>query len=110
MKIFKVHVNRDHTVYFGFSGLLLDSVFFPSFMQLCIFFLPETGVIPLHNHPGMTVFSKLLMGKMHIKSYDWVDPTNSDDPTKPCESEHSQVSYEIIELEVMMGCFCREIS
>lgn len=51
--------------------------------SLCIFFLPATGVIPLHNHPGMTVFSKLLLGKMHIKSYDWVDPTNTDDPAQP---------------------------
>ena len=48
-------------------------------MQLCIFFIPEGGVIPLHNHPDMTVFSKLLLGLMHIKSYDWVDPEASDD-------------------------------
>ncbi|KAK9068510.1 hypothetical protein SSX86_012624 [Deinandra increscens subsp. villosa] len=53
--------------------------------SLCIFFLPANAVIPLHNHPGMTVFNKLLLGKVHIKAYDLVTSNNQDDSASPSQ-------------------------
>ncbi|KAI8477131.1 MAG: cysteamine dioxygenase, partial [Monoraphidium minutum] len=37
-------------------------------MTIGIFQLPEGARIPLHNHPGMTVFSRLLFGSLHIRA------------------------------------------
>ena len=43
-------------------------------LELVIFFFPRGASLPLHDHPGMTVYSKILYGSLALLAYDWEEP------------------------------------
>jgi hypothetical protein len=38
-----------------------------------IFALAEGETIPLHDHPSLDVLSKVLCGRMRVRTYEWID-------------------------------------
>ncbi|GAB4824248.1 hypothetical protein N2152v2_011294 [Parachlorella kessleri] len=54
-------------------------IFEDSTISLGVFCLPALSQIPLHDHPGMTVFTRVLYGQVHYMAYDWEDPSHPAD-------------------------------
>eukprot|EP00747_Dinoflagellata_sp_TGD_P019730 gnl/TRDRNA2_/TRDRNA2_127365_c0_seq2.p1 gnl/TRDRNA2_/TRDRNA2_127365_c0~~gnl/TRDRNA2_/TRDRNA2_127365_c0_seq2.p1 ORF type:complete len:274 (-),score=30.93 gnl/TRDRNA2_/TRDRNA2_127365_c0_seq2:145-966(-) len=52
------------------SGIGYQDVYNGPDMSICIFALRAGSRLPLHDHPGMTVFSRLLFGRMRVTSFD----------------------------------------
>ncbi|KAG1666371.1 hypothetical protein FOA52_007909 [Chlamydomonas sp. UWO 241] len=53
------------------SAVTYIHIFENRHLTLGMFCFPEGACIPLHDHPGMTVLSRLLFGTLRVRSYDF---------------------------------------
>jgi len=61
-----------------------------SAFTLGIFMIPQHAQIPLHDHPNMTVISRLLFGSMRVRAFDPVVPSansSAKDPSRIASEE-----------------------
>ena len=58
---------RTHSIYEG------------SDFEVVIFLFPAGARIPFHDHPGMTVFSKVIYGALSMVSVDWNEPLSREE-------------------------------
>jgi len=56
------------------SGLGYQEVYAGQEMTMCVFVLRRGAKIPLHDHPGMHVYGRLLFGQLRVRSYDPSEP------------------------------------
>ncbi|ETV85518.1 hypothetical protein, variant 2 [Aphanomyces astaci] len=61
------------------SDVFYVSLYHGETMMMGIFFMPPHAVIPLHDHPCMSVVSRVLYGAVHLKAYSIVDANSTDD-------------------------------
>lgn len=66
-------------------------------MQIGVFCFPAGMKLPLHDHPGMTVLSKVLYGSMYVKAYDWVQ----------CETSNGKTGkFDLFRIHCLIALFC----
>nr|CCA24127.1 conserved hypothetical protein [Albugo laibachii Nc14] len=62
----------------GFTSVTYQHIWESKSVSMGIFVLSPGASIPLHDHPGMTVISRILYGSLRIRSFDFA-PLQSDD-------------------------------
>jgi PCO_ADO len=62
-------------------------------IHLSLWVLPKGTRLPLHDHPGMTVFMRHLYGELEVRCFDWADKTRPEHPATAGVARLSQLIH-----------------
>ncbi|KAI8802358.1 hypothetical protein BJ742DRAFT_833265 [Cladochytrium replicatum] len=69
-----MHVSLDHLrVEKATANVEYYPIWESEYFTMCVFVLRKGVTMPTHDHPNMTVFSKVVSGSLHIKTFEFVD-------------------------------------
>ncbi|CAH0514840.1 unnamed protein product [Peronospora belbahrii] len=107
----------DHLVLANFPGLVDNRVskrskhvhykhiYEDKTVSIGIFILPPGVSIPLHDHPRMSVISRVLYGSIHVKTYDFVKgDTVSNDKKRLARLRMDKIATAPYTLELLPDC------
>eukprot|EP01064_Diplonema_japonicum_P000560 TRINITY_DN10361_c0_g1_i2.p1 TRINITY_DN10361_c0_g1~~TRINITY_DN10361_c0_g1_i2.p1 ORF type:complete len:266 (+),score=14.00 TRINITY_DN10361_c0_g1_i2:46-843(+) len=57
---------------------------------LCYFFIPPGKKLPLHDHPGMDIIQKVVLGKVRVRGFDWVQHRYDSQEGTPLSSDATE--------------------
>ncbi|KAJ3238659.1 hypothetical protein HDU81_007397 [Chytriomyces hyalinus] len=63
-------------------------------MTMCLFVLKKGSTLPIHSHPNMTVFSRVIHGDLHVKTYHLEEESNASPSNS--QSSHSTNSPMVV--------------
>ncbi|KAJ3133947.1 hypothetical protein HK100_003978 [Physocladia obscura] len=68
--------------------------------EIGVFVLKQGATMPIHDHPGMTVFTKLVYGELHVKKYELIPAAKSETTVIAGLDDHdNQCRYARIETD-----------
>jgi len=59
------------------GAIFCQNIYSGDDFELVIFLFPAGAALPVHDHPGMSVFSRVLYGCLQMTSYNWLLPAPS---------------------------------
>ncbi|KAI8844843.1 hypothetical protein BC829DRAFT_400148 [Chytridium lagenaria] len=71
------------------------NIFSSDNLTICIFVLKKGAVMPVHDHPSMTVYSKIVSGDLHFKTFDFLpNSTYTTDTTTKAMGRYARVEVD----------------